>query len=187
MSGWYHGVMASPAPRLITLDQYLAMPETEPATELIDGRLEQKPLGRYRHGRAQTRLAQALGRFPATELGEAITELTVRFPTADRPNARIPDVSYWLPGNVPDPDQDYPDEAPDLAAEVLSKDQSRRSVQQRLEFLRRSGSACTLLIDPWARTIEVCDGPRSWIAREDDEVRLQTLAGFTFRPRELFD
>lgn len=179
--------MASPAPHLVTLDEYLAMAETEPATELIDGRLEQKPVGRYRHGRAQTRLAQALGRFPATQLGEAITELTVRFPAADRPNARIPDVSYWLPGNVPDPDQDYPDEAPDLAAEVLSKDQSRRSLQQRLDFLRSAGSACTLLIDPWARTIEVHDGEQSWLAYEDDQVCLEGLAGFTFSPRELFD
>ncbi len=179
--------MTSSATRVVSLKEYLSMPETEPATELVDGRLEQKPMGRYRHGRAQTRLAQQLGRFPATARGEAITELTVRFPSASRPNARIPDVSYWLPGNVPDPDEDYPAEAPDVAAEVRSKDQSRRKVQERLRFLRAAGSRCTLLIDPWSRTVEVYDGPRSWIASDDAEVCLEELGRFTFRVRDLFD
>ncbi len=94
--------------KLMSLDEFLSLPETEPATELIDGVPCQKPVGRYRHGRAQTRLAQLLGSHPSTENGEAITELTIRFPAAPRPNARIPDVCYFLPASLPDPDDDYP-------------------------------------------------------------------------------
>ena len=179
--------MASPATRLVTLEEYLALPETEPATELVDGRLEQKPVGRYRHGRAQTRLAQMLGAHPATERGEAVTELTIRFPAALRPNARIPDVCYFLPASLPNPDDDYPDRAPDLAAEVLSKGQTRQAVANRLSFLRSEGARCTLLIDPWERTVEVHDGARAWIADDSAEVTLHELAGFHFVVSRLFD
>ena len=53
----------------------------------------------------------------------------------------MPDLSYYLPGYVPDLDEDYPERAPDLAAEVRSKGQSSASLRERLAFLRAQGTA----------------------------------------------
>lgn len=170
----------------MTLAEFLELPETEPHTELIDGELCQKPVGKNRHSVSQTRLLALLLRHPATSGGEPRTELAFRFPRTSRGNLRVPDVSYYLPGYVPDPDEDYPDRAPDLAAEVRSKGQSLASLRERLAFLRSQGTRCSLLIDPDAQTVEVHDGERTALASGAGEVRLEALAGFSFRVTELW-
>lgn len=172
--------------RLMTLDEFLALPETEPYTELIDGRLCQKPVGKMRHSRAQTNMIGLLLTHPATRNGQTNAELGYRFPRTSLGNLRVPDVSYYLPGNEAASDEDYPDRAPDLAAEVRSKGQPLSAVQQRLGFLAGQGTRCTLLIDPEARTVAVRDGVREWVAREGDEVVLSELNGFSFRVGDLF-
>lgn len=177
--------MTAPS-RLITLAEFLELPETEPYTELINGELCQKPVGKIRHSKPQGKLYLLLARHPATALGTPWPELGFRFPLTSRGNLRVPDVSYYLPGYVPDPDDDYPDRAPDLAAEVRSKGQSLVSLRERLTFLRSQGTRCTLLIDPDAQTVEVHDGDRTALASGDDEVRLDTLAGFSFGVAELW-
>ena len=172
--------------RLLTLDEFLALPETEPYTELIDGRLCQKPVGKKKHSRAQLNLIALLLRHPATESGTVWPELGIRFPALVRGNLRVPDVCYYLPGNEDTSDEDYPDRAPDLAAEVRSKGQSLSAVQQRLDFLAGQGTRCTLLIDPEGGAVAVRDGAREWVAREDEEVVLARLNGFSFRVSDLF-
>ena len=177
--------MTAPS-RLMTLAEFLELPETEPYTELIDGELCQKPVGKNRHSAAQGNLFRLLARHPATASGARRPELGFRFPRTSRGNLRVPDVSYYLPGYVPDPDEDYPERAPDLAAEVRSKGQSITPQRERLAFLRSQGTRCTLLIDPEAQTVEVHDGERTALASGDGEVRLEALAGFSFGVAELW-
>jgi Uma2 family endonuclease len=173
--------------RLMTLDEFLALPETKPYTELIDGVPCQKPVGKIRHSRAQWLLPRLLDRHPATSAGSPWPELGFKFRRTTAGNLRVPDVSYYLPGSVkPDLDEDYPETPPDLAAEVRSDGQTLRSLRERLAFLREQGSRCTLLIDPEKRTVEVHDGDRSWTASGDDEVVLEQLNGFSFKVDELF-
>lgn len=169
--------------RPMTLDEFLALPETEPATELIDGYPCQKPVGKLRHSRAQTNLLLLLARSPATSAGRPLVELGVR---RGRANLRVPDVSYYLPGNEPGAIADYPERAPDLAIEVRSEGQLIRILEERLAFLREQGTACTLLVDPEARTVYVTDAARSWVATSDDAVTLDSLAGFSFTVSDLW-
>ena len=177
--------MTAPS-RLMTLDEFLELPETKPYTELINGELCQKPVGKNRHSAAQTNLLILLARHAATAQGKPRTELGFRFPRTSRGNLRVPDVSYYLPGYVPDLDEDYPERAPDLGAEVRSKGQSIVSQRERLAFLRSQGTRCTLLIDPEAQTVEVHDGERTSVVAGSDEVRLEALAGFSFSVLELW-
>ena len=173
--------------RLMTLDEFLALPETKPYTELIDGVPCQKPVGKMRHSRAQWLLPRLLDRHPATSAGSPWPELGFKFRRTAAGNLRVPDVSYYLPGNIdPDSKEDYPEVAPDLAAEVRSEGQGLPGLRARLAFLREQGTRCTLLIDPEARTVEVHDGGRNWTASEHDEVVLEQLNGFSFRVDELF-
>jgi Uma2 family endonuclease len=174
--------------RLMTLEEFLRLPETKPYTELVDGFPEQKPVGKRRHSKAQWRLTRLLDRHPATADGAPWPELGFRFPRTSRGNLRVPDVSYYLFGSdTSSDDDDYPQKAPDLAAEIRSQGQSPASLRGRLAFLREQGTRCTLLIDPEARTVEVHDGEGTWTAGDDDEVALTRLNGFAFNVRELFD
>ncbi|MEP7216746.1 MAG: Uma2 family endonuclease, partial [Anaerolineaceae bacterium] len=150
------------------------------------GELCQKPVGKNRHSAAQTSLLILLARHPAAAQGKPRIELGFRFPRTSLGNLRVPDVSYYLPGYVPDLDEDYPERAPDLAAEVRSKGQSIASQRERLTFLRAQGTRCTLLIDPEAQTVEVHDGERTSTASGSDQVRLEQLAGFSFSLSELW-
>ena len=177
--------MTAPS-RLMTLAEFLELPETEPYTELINGELCQKPVGKNRHSAAQSNLQILLALHPATAKGKSRVELGFRFPRTSRGNLRVPDVSYYLPGYVPDPDEDYPERAPDLAAEVRSNGQSTTSQRERLAFLRSQGTRCTLLIDPEAQTVEVHDGEVTSLALGGDEVRLELLAGFSFFLNEIW-
>lgn len=173
--------------RLLTLDEFLEQPETEPYTELIDGVLEQKPVGKKPHSRSQLRIALLLLEHPATKGGSAWPEPGLRFPNTAAGNLRVPDLSYYLPGNIDeDDDEDYPARPPDLCVEVRSMGQSAAGQQDRLAFLREQSVGCTLLIDPESRTVEVYDRGRAWVASAKDEVVLSGLGGFTFRVGELF-
>lgn len=173
--------------RPISLDEFLRMPETEPYTELIDGVLEQKPLGKNNHSVAQTELVLALRLHAATRSGRAVTELGVRFPGTVLGNLRVPDVLFYRDRSAVDLAEDYPSIAPDLAAEIRSRGQSVRALRARLAFLREHGTRCTLLIDPDAKTVEIHDGDREWIAGAADEVTLKGLGGFSFRAGQLFE
>jgi len=173
--------------RLLTLDEFLEQPETEPYTELIDGVLEQKPVGKKPHSRSQLRIAMLLLEHPATMAGSAWPELGLRFPNTPAGNLRVPDLSYYLPGNIDeDAEEDYPARAPDLCVEVRSKGQAASGQQDRLAFLREQGASCTLLIDPESRTVEVHDQGAVRVAGDGDEVVLHGLGGFSFRVGELF-
>src|SRR5688572_24861239 len=139
---------------LLTLEEFLAMPETEPYTELIDGVPSQKPVGSEQHSQAQTNLVVLLRLSEVTASGRTRAELSVRFPATARGNLRIPDVSYYLPGHEDESGAKYPARVPDLAAEVLSEGQTWTNLQRRLAFLREQGTRCTLLIDPTKQRVE---------------------------------
>ncbi len=175
----------SAATRLMSLDEFLALPETEPYTELIDGVMCRKTAGKKRHNRTQCNLTILLATHDATRGGSAWPELGFRFPRTTRGNLRVPDVAYYLPGSLPDDDEDYPDRAPDLAAEVRSPGQSLASLRGKLAFLREQGTRCTLLVDPETGTVEVNDGGARRIASGDEEVKLEALNGFSFRMTDL--
>jgi Uma2 family endonuclease len=173
--------------RAWSLAEFLRLPETKPWTELIDGRRHRKPVGTFAHSGAQGDLAMMLETNGRPLGGRAFVSLGFKFPLTTLGNLRVPDVSYYAPGSFDiDNEDDYPEVAPDLAAEVRSKGQSFRTLRERLAFLREQGTACTLLIDPEARTVEIHDGDRRWTATELGEVTLEALNGFSFKVAELF-
>lgn len=158
------------------------MPETEPASELIDGEVVQKPMGKVPHSRAQSRLLALLVVHEATRAGEALVEQGVNGPGA---NHRVPDVAWFAPGRLGS-EQDYPAFAPDLAVEVRSEGQSLAMLPSKLAFLRANGAVATLLIDPSRRTIEVVDGESSFTVDAAGTVTLESIGGFSFQAARLF-
>jgi Uma2 family endonuclease len=49
----------TPVP-VLTLDEFLKLPDTEPASEYIDGQIFQKPIPQGEHSAIQTELASAI-------------------------------------------------------------------------------------------------------------------------------
>lgn len=168
--------------RPIELDEFLSMPETEPASELVDGEVVQKPMGKVPHSRAQSRLLTLLMVHEATRDGEALVEQGINGPGA---NHRVPDVAWFAPGRL-EGEEDYPDFAPDLAVEVRSEGQSLAFLRGKLNFLREHGSVATMLVDPRRKVIEVVDGDIATVATESDTVVLRSIGGFSFAAARLF-
>jgi len=171
---------------LMTLAEFLALPEEKPYLELIDGEVCQKAVGKKDHANAQFKLGFLLALAERTRRGKVYTELGLPFEGFMPPNHRVPDLSYFLPGrDFPGP---YPDpaEPPDLVAEVRSEGQTIASLERRLAFLRERGVRVTLLIDTGQRCVHVNDGGRESKSNDGETVTLEALDGFSFDVAELF-
>ena len=63
-----------------SLDQFLAMPETEPASEYANGIITQKPMSQGKHSRIQSRLSRETDQFAKDKkIALALTELRCTF------------------------------------------------------------------------------------------------------------
>ena len=52
--------MVTTPSKTITLQEFLALPETKPASEYIDGKIIQKPMSKGKHSTIQTELSAAI-------------------------------------------------------------------------------------------------------------------------------
>ena len=104
-------VMEAVAVRRLTLSEFLARPETEPASELIDGEVVQKPVPRIEHNFPVGNLYLWLFAHPATSAGIALTEQGLPYPGSEMGNLRVPDLVFFAAGRE-FPDEGYPSEPP---------------------------------------------------------------------------
>lgn len=66
--------------QVLTLEEYLKLPETEPASEYIDGRIIQKPMPQGEHSVIQTELAPAINSvLKPKQIARAFSELRCSF------------------------------------------------------------------------------------------------------------
>ena len=76
----------------LTLDDFLALPETKPASEFIDGVIIQKPMPQGKHSAIQSELVPAINRtLRGIQAARAFSELCCSF--GDR--ATVPDISVF--------------------------------------------------------------------------------------------
>ncbi|MEO1637059.1 MAG: Uma2 family endonuclease [Cyanobacteria bacterium J06631_9] len=138
----------------MTLAAFLKLPETEPASEFIDGKITQKPMPKGKHSRLQTKLSNVLNDFLEAEgTGLALSELRCSFGGA----AVVPDVvvlqSSHIPRDAGGDIADLVEIAPDLTVEILSPGQSQTKVIKKISHCLKGGSELGWLIDPSERTV----------------------------------
>lgn len=167
--------------RGLSVSEFLALPETKPASELIDGEVVQKPVARLKHNRPIRNLIRILDQHPPAASGDWLTEQGINFPG----NHRVPDLVWFAAGRLSGIES-YPDFAPDLAVEVRSEGQSLRQQRERLQYLRDQGTTVTLLIDPETRSIEVHERGVESVALPGGTVALASLGGLTFEVASVF-
>jgi Uma2 family endonuclease len=143
-------------PLTLTLEEFLKQPETKPASEFIDGRVEQKTMPQGKHSRLQLRFCDQVNEVAeANRLAMAFPELRCTFGG----RSIVPDaaVFHWerLPfdadGEVANTFATYPD----WTIEILSPDQTTTKVIRNILHCLKHGSQLGWLIDPEERVILV--------------------------------
>jgi Uma2 family endonuclease len=140
-----------------------ALPEDGFIHEVVNGELVMSPKNDWFHGRICTRLLFAIGNFAAAHRLGAVLDSSTGFWMFNR-NCRAPDVSF-VPksrlaalGFKPNETRFFPG-APDLAIEVLSENNTRAEIDERLKDFFGSGTRLAWIVDPDQQRVEVCHSP----------------------------
>lgn len=147
----------------MTLEQFLELPETEPPSEFVCGRIEQKPMPTWNHSALAARIATFLNIYFMRK-PEGFANVELRHAERDEDRSYLPDVTVTLAANAPktrDARRRGPvDRVPDIAIEVTSPDDRPGRVAERLAFYLRAGVPLVWLIDPDDRTVSVFEPRR---------------------------
>lgn len=179
-----------PAPGLATVDDWerLSVQKTG-LLELVDGVLIQKPVS-LSESKFTTIWADVLGSYrDKNDLGFV---LGPSGPFQFQPGqVRLPDASFVRWNHFPDrklPRATFLWHAPDLAIEVLSKENTRLEMDRKLSEYFQGGAKLVWYVDPAARTLSVfssVDDVR--VATLEDEIDGgDVLPGFTLSIQPLF-
>ena len=143
----------------MTLKEFLALPETKPASEYDCGEVLRKPMPDPAHALLQIFLASLM--LQATvraRLGRAATELRCTFGPRGRKRSFVPDIVYVSSERLPTGniiELRALGVAPDLAVEILSRGQPNRRFDRKIVFYLAHGVRLVWTVDPRARTVTV--------------------------------
>jgi Uma2 family endonuclease len=139
-----------------SLEEFLKLPETKPASEYINGEILPKPMPKGKHSRLQLKLCNRINeQTEAEKLAYAFPELRCSF--GDR--SIVPDIAIFKWSRIPfDVDGEVPNDFllhPDWMIEILSPEQSSNRVIGKILHCLEYGSQLGWLIDPSDRSILV--------------------------------
>jgi Uma2 family endonuclease len=174
---------------VMTLADFLKLPEEKPALEFFDGVVSQKVSPKARHGGLQFQLGLLLyeSAGPARPI-RIFTETRTTYGGA----SPVPDVAVYRRERVPrDSDGSLADdffEHPDVAVEIHSPSQTLRSQRDRCRWYVEHGVPVSLLVIPRTQTVEVFRlSAATLVLRDTDRVELGEIApGLGFVVAELF-
>jgi Uma2 family endonuclease len=140
----------------ISLEVFLALPETKPASEYVDGEIIQKPMPQGKHSLIQAEsIIKINGGLKRPQVALALPELRCTFGG----RSTVPDVAVFTWNRIPrDGTGDIAntfDAAPDWTIEILSPDQSPTKVTKNILHCLDHGCAMGWLIDPEDRSVVV--------------------------------
>ena len=133
----------------LTLEAFLALPETKPASEYINGAIIQKPMPQGEHSTLQGDLVSTLnGTLKPAKIGRAYPELRCTFGG----RSIVPDVSVFrwerIPRRADGRVANAFKLAPDWTIEILSPGQSQTNVIRNILHCIDGGTEIGWLLDP---------------------------------------
>ena len=148
-------MVATPVKNL-TLESFLALPETKPASEYIDGKIVQKPMPQGKHSVLQTKLIIFINSLLLeSKIAIALSELRCTFGG----RSIVPDIVVLKNENIPKDDDgevsNVVTTAPDWTIEILSPAQSTTKVIKNILHCLNNGTEVGWLIDPAEKMILV--------------------------------
>jgi Uma2 family endonuclease len=171
--------MTLAAIRPITIEEFLQLPETEPASEFINGKIIQKPMPQGEHSQLQIDLCETINQIAKPQkIAKAFPELRCVFGGL----AIIPDITVFrweriprLPsGRIANRFEIYPD----WAIEILSPDQKYKQVLAKLLHCAEYGTELGWLLDAEDESILVVDSDRR-VRELKNSDRLPVLTGIS--------
>lgn len=140
----------------LTLEEFLKLPETEPASEFIEGEIIQKPIPQGRHSKLQLQLCNAINNVAQEpKIALALPELRCTFGG----RSIVPDIAVFswhrIPRNPHGEIADAFESQPDWDVEILSPEQSSIKVIKNILHCLNHGSRLGWLLDPDDRSILV--------------------------------
>lgn len=171
----------------MTLKEFLALPETEPASEFACGEVFQKPMPTQKHSLMQTFLAMLITQFVLpTGLGRALTEWRCIFGPPGEERTFVPDITYVARERLTE--EDYLLGPPDIAIEILSPGQHAGRFADKILFYIAHGVKLVWVLDPIERTVRVhAPGAETRLLTADDTLDGgAVLPGFTIKLADLF-
>ncbi len=140
----------------LTLKEFLALPETEPASEYVDSQIIQKPMPQGEHSTIQGELIIAINAVvKPKKVARAFPELRCTFDG----RSIVPDVAVFTWERIPRKENggvaNIFQAAPDWIIEILSPDQSSTKVIKKILHSLKHETQMGWLIDPNEQTIFV--------------------------------
>jgi len=177
--------------KFVTIDEFAAFPEPADGSkeELLRGEVIVRPPPQNAHGWIQLQIGFLLKLFvKPKKLGWVMTE--TGFILERDPDTLLgPDVVYW---NIRDQSVrpvKYSEVAPDLVVEVLSPDDRKKAIREKIKAYVRCGVKLVWVVDPEVRTTTVYAG--SMQGTEFDENGTlsggDVLPGFSCKVAEFFE
>jgi Uma2 family endonuclease len=148
--------MVATSVKNLTLEGFLALPETKPASEYIDGKIVQKPMPQGKHSLLQLELISFINSL-LRKASIAISFPELRCTIGGK--SIVPDVVVLKNENIPKDDDgevaNVVTTAPDWVIEILSPDQSTTKVIKNILHCLEHGTEVGWLIDPAEKMILV--------------------------------
>ena len=157
----------------LTLNEFLKLPETEPATEYIDGQIIQKPMPQGEHSTIQGELIIAINAIVKPQkIARAFPELRCTFGG----RSIVPDVAVFTWGRIPRKENggvaNLFQAAPDWTIEILSPDQSQTKVIKNILHCLEYETQIGWLIDPEEQSVFVYSRNQQPVVLDEAEALL---------------
>jgi Uma2 family endonuclease len=173
----------------MSLAEFLALPETEPASDYIDGVIYQKPMPQGKHSIVQTDLAPAINQIGRPQkLACAFVELRCTFGGG----SVVPDITVFEWSRIPKDGKgriaDRFEIAPDWTIEILSPEQSASRVIKKITFCLNHGTKLGWFLDPDDESVTIFAPNCTPVVKSGDEILtvLDVLGDWQLSVNDLF-
>lgn len=165
--------------------------QTKPASEWVFGRVVQKVSPTAKHANAQTRVAAALMAWADTNgVGRVGTEWEFRIaPPSEEFRSLVPDVaflSYDRLGFDEEKAAQMPAVAPNIAVEILSPNDRKRDVEEKIRVYLASGTDLVVVADPERKEVAMHDSRSVSMLHCGDMLRHRALPEFSMAVSDIF-
>ena len=173
----------------LSLEEFLQLPETKPASEYVDGKIYQKPMGQGKHSRIQTELSSAINQVSESQkLALALTELRCTFGG----RSLVPDITVFEWSRIPTDENgeiaNRFESYPDWTIEILSPDQFPNRVINKIIFCINQGTKLGWFIDNNDKSVMVFQPNQLPAVKYDNDKLpvLDVLADWQIRAADIF-
>ena len=173
----------------ITLEEFLQLPETKPASEYINGVIYQKPMPQAQHSWIRGQLGTTInqeGKFD--KIVAAFFELTCNFGGS----SIVPDIAVFEWHRIPRKPNGRLENlvtiAPDWTIEILSPDQIVNQMMRRIIFCLNRGTQIAWLVDPEDESVIIFKPNQTPEVKNGDNLLpgLTVLTDWKLTARDLF-